>query len=170
MRWCRIRPFTFSMHLPQWRYKCVCTLHKNGLLFPLAQSRRRDLVAFLSCLCVSCYSLSLTLQPQFFFSWFHSVPLADVGLPVQEDGFHFDVAGYPAMKPLGTTCHFAITIVCYFFNFQDGLRPTEAQIFGFNDPRRTTGGYRRHIYVLTAYPEGGLASSREMGVLSHHLV
>ena len=74
------------------------------------------------------------------------------------------------MEPLATCRNFAITIVCYFFNFQDGLRPTEAQIFGFNDPRRTTGGYRRHIYVLTSTLEGGLASSREMGVLSHHLV
>ena len=74
------------------------------------------------------------------------------------------------MEPLGTTCHFAITIVCYFFNFQDGLRPAEAQFVNLNDPRRKTGGYRRHIYVLTASPEGCLASSREMGVLSHHLV
>ena len=67
MRWCRIRPFTSCMHLPQWRHECVCTLHTNGLLFPLAQSRRRVLVGFLSCLCVFCYSLSLTLQPHFFF-------------------------------------------------------------------------------------------------------
>ena len=89
-------------------------------------------------------------------------------MPVQEDGFHFDVAGYPQMEPLGTTCHFAITIVCYFFNFQDGLRPIEAQFVDFYDPRRTIDGCRRDMCVSKATVEGGLASSREMGVLSHH--
>ena len=89
-------------------------------------------------------------------------------MPIQEGALHFDVAGYAAMEPLGTTCHFAITIVCYFFIFQDGLQPIEAQIFGFNDLERTTDGCRRDMCVLTATVEGGLASSREMGVRSQH--
>ena len=57
----------------------------------------------------------------------------DVGLPVQEGAFHFEVAGYPTMEPLATCRNFAITIVCYSVAFQDGLRPIEAQIFGLND-------------------------------------
>ena len=34
-----------------------------------------------------------------------------------------------------------------------------------NDPRRTTGGCRRHIYVLTATPEGFLAEVVDMSPL-----
>ena len=108
------------------------------------------------------------LQPAIFCEWFHAVSLLDAGLPVHSDDLHFEVARYPAKKPLGTTCHFAITIVCYFLNFQDGLRPIEAQFVDFYDPGRTTDGCRRDMCVSKATVEGGLASSREMGVLSHH--
>ena len=96
------------------------------------------------------------------------VPLLDASKSANFVCLSWQASKHQAKEPLATFRNFAITIVCYFVAFQDGLRPIEAQIFGFNDPRRKTGGYRRHIYVLTATLEGGLASSREMGVLSHH--
>ena len=92
------------------------------------------------------------------------VPLLDASRSANFAYLSWQASKHQAKEPRTSSHNFAITIVCYFVARWDGLRPIEAQIFGFNDPRRKTGGYRRHIYVLTATPEGGLASSREMGV------
>ena len=138
--------------------ECVCTLslHERGLLFHLAQSRSRVLVALPSCLCVNAYSLSLTLQPAIFLNRFQSVPLSDASRSANFACLSWQASKHQTKEPLATCRNFAITIVCYFFNFQDGLRPAEAQFINLNDPRRTTGGFRRHICVLTATPEGFL--------------
>ena len=97
-------------------------------------------------------------------------PLVEVEGSAQQSERSLQAIQLQPMDTLGTSSYRTIPNVLVFVVLQTSLRPVEAQLVNTNDPRRKTGGYRCHIYVLTASPEGCLGSFEELGVLSHHLV